>query len=85
MVRGQEPGGALTPHPHSASILHSIDSYRILHVCCIGTFYFPRERILCACQAVYPVLTRLNIIPKSSGAMFELPVVAVTGGHKPGS
>lgn len=63
VVRGQEPGGALTPHPHLASVTRSVNSYRTLLVCCISAFYFPSERISRACQAVYQVVTRLNIIP----------------------
>ena len=31
VVRSQEPGGALTPHPHLASITHSINNCRIPH------------------------------------------------------
>lgn len=46
-------------------------------LCCISMLYFPREHLLHAYQPVCQAFTHLNIIPQSSGAMFELPVAAL--------
>lgn len=46
-------------------------------LCCISVFYFPSEHLLHAYQPVCQAFTHLNIIPQSSGAMFELPVAAL--------
>lgn len=46
-------------------------------LCCISILYFPGEHLLHAYQPVYQAFTHLNIIPQSSGVMFEFPVVAL--------